>query len=91
VETPEAPREGNAARLGKSAEGYGLAGASWVGRGDEERGLTLLALVLGAAYFGLGVGGFVPFQYGAWLGLVIAILLIVVAALRLATLRRSAP
>jgi hypothetical protein len=165
VETPDAPRGGNAARLGKFAEAYGLAGTRWIGRGDEERGLTLLALLLGAAYFvvlflpwigGFGrtesgwtigvhdsglvalalvlveslrlsgvwgsrgsklldfcllaatgvlgieslvtlrwggpeIGGFAPFEYGAWLGLVIAILLILVAALRLATLWRSAP
>jgi hypothetical protein len=45
VETPEAPREGNAARLGKSAEARGLAGASWVGRGDEQRHGSWLGLV----------------------------------------------
>ena len=36
-------------------------------------------------------GDFSVFGYGAWLGLVFAILLIGVAALRLAVLRRSAP
>lgn len=51
METPEAPRKGNAARLGKSAEAYGLAAARWVGRGDEQRGLSLLMLGLGAAAF----------------------------------------
>ncbi len=146
------------------AEAYGLAGARWVGRGDEERGLTVLALLLGAAYFvilflpwiggfghtesgwavgvhdsglaalavvlveslrfggiwtsrgselldfclvaaagvlgieslaslrwgGFAVGGFGPFQYGAWIGLVVAILLIALASLRMAVLLRSA-
>jgi hypothetical protein len=146
-------------------EAYGLAAARWAGRRDEERGLTLLAFVLGIAYFvvlflpwiggfgrtesgwmfgahdsgqvalalvlveslrlsgvwasrgserldfcllaatgvlgiealvslrwgGLESGGFGPFQYGAWLGLAIAILLIALATLRLAALLRSAP
>jgi hypothetical protein len=62
VETAEAPQEGSAARLGKSAEAYGLTAARWVGRGDVERGLTLLALVLASAYFVVlflpWVGGF---------------------------------
>jgi hypothetical protein len=147
------------------AEAYGLAAARWAGRGDEERGLTFLALILGAAYFvilflpwvggfgrtdsgwtigvhdsglvalavvlveslrfsgvwtsrgselldfclvaatgllgieglvglrwgGLEVGGFAPFEYGAWLGLVVAILLIALATLRMAVLLRSRP
>jgi hypothetical protein len=166
VETPEAPREGSAARLGNSAEGYGLVAAKWVGRGDEAQGLSVLALGFGAGAFvslffpwlgfggrddlgwsvpvgstygllALGVvlvellfvarawasrtsgvvafcltaaagligvtafvnlrwGNFLPsgfglFEYGSWLGLVFAILLILLAALRLAGLWRSAP
>jgi len=166
VETPEAPREGNATRLRKSAEAHGLAAAGWVGRGDEQRGLLLLMLGLGAGAFvtlffpWLGFGGrdslgwsvavaadygllalavvlvallavtgawtargselvafclvaaagligvtafvnlrwgnYVPngfeeFEYGSWLGLVFAILLILLAAPLLARLRRSRP
>jgi hypothetical protein len=166
VETPEPPREGNAARLGRAAEDYGLAGASWVGRGDEAQGLSILALTAAAGAFvclfmpWIGAGGndqsgwflsmggwygllalavvlvellflgrawasrgsailafcltaaagliglttFVNlrwgsplpqglsiFEYGAWLGLVFAILLILLAALRLAGLWRPAP
>jgi hypothetical protein len=163
VETPGPPRDGNAARLGRAAETYGRSVATWGGRGDEERGLTLLALVLAGAYFivlflpwiggfghtesgwtlgahdsgwvalavvlveslrfpgvwatrgselvdfclvaatgvlgveslvslrwgGLETRGFGPFQYGAWIGLCLAILLIVLAALRLTVLWRS--
>jgi hypothetical protein len=44
VETPEAPREGSAARLDNFAEGYGLVAARWVGRGDEAQGLSALRL-----------------------------------------------
>ena len=166
METPEAPREGSAARLGKSAEAYGLAAASWVGRGDEQRGLAVLALGFAAGSFvslffpWIGFGGhdtlgwslplttdygllalravlvallavmgawtsrgseflafclvtaagligvsafvnlrwgnrlsngFAEFEYGAWLGLVFAILLALLAALRLARLWRQAP
>jgi hypothetical protein len=165
VETPEPPREANAVRLGRAAEARGLAAAGWAGRGDEVRGLAVLALVLAAAYFValflpwigrtepfsesgwilahdsgdvalavilvetlrlrgtwvtrgsellafcltaaagiLGVesvvnlrwgnplpSGFRAFQYGAWLGFAIALLLVAVAALRLAALWRPAP
>jgi hypothetical protein len=166
VETPEEPRESTAARLGKSAEAYGLAGASWVGRGDDAQGLSILGLAAAAgafvclfmpwvefggndqsgwflavgAWYGLlalalvlvevlflarawasaGSGilafclsaaagligltafvnlrwgsplpqGFSVFAYGAWLGLVFAVLLILLAALRLVGLWRSAP
>jgi hypothetical protein len=166
VETPEEPREGNAARLGRAAEAYGLEAARWVGRGDEAQGLSLLALGFASGafvsvflpwvsfggrealgwslpvclYYGLlalgvvlvellflsrawasrgssavafcltaaagliGVtafvnlrwgnvlqNGFEEFGYGSWLGLVFAILLILLAALRLAALWRSAP
>src|SRR5260370_15167570 len=38
-----------------------------------------------------GVGGFSAFEYGAWLALVFSILLLVLAALRLAALWRPAP
>ena len=164
METPERPRAGTTVRLSRSAEARGLEAATWAGRGDQERGLALLALVLAAAYFvvlflpswgagghtqsgwyiahdpgvlalavvlveslrlvrawlsrgavlvgfcltaatgilgvqvvlnlkwgGLFPAGFGGFQYGAWLGLVLAVLLIVLAALRLAVLWRSAP
>ena len=160
MDTPEAPRERAAARIGRAAESRGLAVARWAGRGDEERGLSLLALGLAAAYFValflpwfahsesgwflaqntdivvlavvlveslrlarawtsqgsrlvafglvaasglLGIGtvanlrwgglfppGFSAFRYGAWIGLVLAILLCVVAALELPALRRTA-
>jgi hypothetical protein len=164
VEGPEQPRAGAAARLGRSAEARGLEAASWAGRGDQERGLSVLALVLAGAFFvvvflpwlgegghnqsgwyvehdagdlafavvlvellrlarawlsrgsvlltfcltaatgvlaieglvnlrwgGLFPAGFADYQYGAWLGLVLAILLIAVAALRLAVLWRPVP
>jgi hypothetical protein len=166
VETPEAPREGIPARLAKSAEVYGLAGASWVGRGDDAQGLSILGLgaaagafvclfmpwvefggndqsgwflavgawygllalalvlvellFLGRAWASAASGilafclsaaagligltafvnlrwgspipqGFSVFAYGAWLGLVFAVMLILVAVLRLAALWRSAP
>ena len=146
------------------AEAYGLAGARWAGRGDEQRGLALFAVGCAAGSFvslflpwlgfgghddlgwsvpigsiygllALGVvlvallflagawtaqgyelvafclvaaagligvsafvdlrwGNFLPsgfshFRYGAWFGLVFAVLLIVLAALRLAGLWRS--
>jgi hypothetical protein len=51
VETPEAPREGNAARFGRATDAYGLTVARWAGRGDAERGLSVLALGFAAAYF----------------------------------------
>lgn len=60
METPEAPREANATRLGKSAEAFGLEAARWAGRGDQARGLSLLAL---AAAAGAYVCLFMP-----WLG-----------------------
>jgi hypothetical protein len=163
---PEEPSGPAVARLGRAAEGYGLAAASWAGRGDEEDGLSLFALgsaaglfvslfmpwlgqgantvsgwnlqlgrdcglvalaavlvellalarawisrgselvgfclvtgagVLGASaiadlrWGGLLPGGFGTFEYGAWLALVFAVLLLLVAALRLAALWRSAP
>ena len=163
METPEAPREGKAASLGRSAEAHGLAAAGWAGRGDERRGLSTVALAAGFGLFvtlfmpwlgeggstqpgwnlpvahdtglvalavvlvellvlarawisrgselvafclvaatgllgvsalanlrwgGLISAGFGFFEYGAWLGLVFAVLLILVAALRLAALRR---
>jgi len=165
VETPEPPRERGAVRLGRAAEERGLAAAAWAGRGDQERGFSMLALGLAAAYFivlflpWIGDGGhtesgwvvaqdsgvlalavvlvetlrlarawvsrgsvllafcllaatgvlgveswantrwgvlfgplgFAIFQYGAWIGLVLAILLVAVAALRLTVLWRSAP
>jgi hypothetical protein len=56
VETPEPPREGNAARFGS-----------------------------------INDIGFSVFEYGAWLGLVFAILLILLAALLLARLWRPRP
>jgi hypothetical protein len=167
VETPEPPPERTVARLGRAAQGRGLAAATWAGRGDEARGLAVLALAVAGASFvclflpwlGFGgrdvsgwsfllgtdygllslavvlvellavarawisrsselvafcltaaggligvsavadlrwgsleaAGGFSSFRYGAWLGLVLAILLIVLAALELSVLRRSAP
>jgi hypothetical protein len=51
VETPEAPQEGIAVRLGRAAEERGLAVARWAGRGDEGRGFSKLALALAAAFF----------------------------------------
>jgi hypothetical protein len=147
-------------------EAYGLAAARWAGKGDEERGLSLLALGLGAGVFvslflpwvGFGgrftlgwslpltsdfgllalavvlvavvvlvgawtsrgselvrfglvaaagliglaafvnlrwgnlvTNGFGEFEYGAWVGFVFSVLLIMLAALMLAKLRRSAP
>jgi hypothetical protein len=158
VETPETPREGTAARVGRAAEARGLGAATWAGQGDAARGLSVLALAVAAASFvslflpwlgfggrdvsgwsiplgsdygllalavvlvellslarawasrgsglvafcltaaagligvsaianlrwgSLEAGGFSDFQYGAWLALVLAILLIVVAALQL--------
>ena len=166
METPQEPREGTAGRVSRAAEERGLAAAAWAGKGDEARGLTVLALAVAAASFvtlflpwldyagrsalgwsvplgvefgllalavvlvellalgrawisrgsellafgltaaagligvsaivnlhwgGLVTGGFSEFDYGAWLGLVLSILLIVVAALQLAVLWRSAP
>ena len=167
METPEEPREGAAARLGHAVEEYGLGGASWVGRGDEAQGFSILGLGAAAgafvclfmpwveyggndqsgwflamgAWYGLlalalvlaevlflarawasaGSGilafclsaaagvigltvfvnlrwgtspiaqGFSIFGYGAWLGLVFAVILILVAALRLVALWRPAP
>jgi hypothetical protein len=162
VETPESPREGNAARLGRAADAYGLTAARWAGRGDAERGLGVLALGFAAAYFivlflpwvtgsisgwtfhtsdeagllalavvlvellrltgiwtarGADLAGFCltaaagimgvttwavlqwasgpvegsAFAYGYWLGFIVALVLIAVAALRLAVLSRSVP
>jgi len=45
VETPEPPQERTAGRLGRAAEERGLSAATWAGRGDQERGVTVLALV----------------------------------------------
>jgi len=166
VETPEPPQERTAGRLGRAAEERGLSAATWAGRGDQERGVTVLALGLAAASFvclflpwigfdgrdqsgwsvplGVEYGllalavvlvellvlarawttrgsalvafcltgaaglsgvsaaanlrwgvlssiGFSLYQYGAWLGLVLSILLLALAALRLAVLWRSVP
>ncbi len=162
-EPPEPPRERPAARLGRAVEAQGLRVAERAGRGDPERGLSLLALVLAAALFvdlllpWIGSGGstesgwfaaqylsllslavvlvetlrlgrawvshgsrllgscltaatgllavaglanlrwgasfpsFSFFQYGAWIGLVLAVLLLAVGALRLAVLWRPVP
>ena len=49
METPEEPREGAAVRLGHAAEAYSLGGASWVGRGDEAQGFSILGLGVLAA------------------------------------------
>jgi hypothetical protein len=159
VETPEPPHERPAAKFGRAAETRGLAAATWAGRGDQERGLGVLALGLSAAFFvvlflpwigtlsgwtlrtaddsgllalavvlvellrlgrrwisrgaqlvavclttaaGLmavttwitlrtGSGPVRSLEYGSWLGLVVALLLLTVAALRLAVLWRSVP
>jgi hypothetical protein len=160
-----APAEHAAVRIARATEARGLAVARRAGRGDEQRGLTVLALAAVAAAFvslflpwlgfggraeagwniplgielgllalavglvellslarawasrgselvafclaaatgviglsvvanlrwgGLVVGGFAAFDYGAWLGLALAVLLILLAALRLARLWRSA-
>jgi len=152
--------DGAVFRFGRAAEARGLAAARAAGRGDAERGLSLIALGLAAGYFValflpwfahsesgwfiaqnsaiaalavvlvewlrlarnwtsqgsrlvafclvagsglLGLGavvnprwggafppGFSSFRYGAWIGLVLAILLCVVAALQLTELRRTA-
>ncbi len=161
METPEAPQEGTASRVGRAAEARGLEAATWAGQGDQERGFSLLALTLAAGYFvvlflpwidsvsgwtlrvadnsgllalalvlvellrlrgvwisrgagllaacltvatgiigvttfatlrwGSGPVRFSTLKSGAWLGLVVALLLVALAALRVATLRRSAP
>jgi hypothetical protein len=161
VETPDPPEESTAARLGRTAEESGLSAASWAGRGDPARGLSLLALVFAAALFvvlflpwigpdsgwavgvahdtgllalavvlvellrlrgawisrgaelvafcltaaaglmgitawatlrwGVGAVDFEALRYGAWLGFVVALLLLVVAAVRLAVLWRPVP
>jgi hypothetical protein len=160
------PAERAAVRIARAAEARGLAVARRAGRGDEQRGLTMLALATAAAAFvslflpwlgfggraeagwnvplgtefglvslavvlvellsvarawtsrgaelvafslvagtgaigvstvanlrwgGLLPAGFSAFQYGAWLGLALALVLILLAALRLAALWRSAP
>jgi hypothetical protein len=160
VEEPAPRPRGALVRFARAAEARGLAIAHWAGRGDEERGLSLLALGLAAAYFvalflpwfahsesgwflaqnsaivalavvlaewlrlarswtsqgsrlvafclvagafllrlgavvnlrwgGVSPPGFSSFQYGAWIGLVLAILLCAVAALQLTALRRTA-
>jgi hypothetical protein len=59
VETPETPeipeesepRRSGVERYGRVAESHGRGAARWAGRGDEERGFSLIALVLAAAYF----------------------------------------
>jgi hypothetical protein len=71
---------------------------AWTSRGFE---LVTFCLTAGAGLIGVSAvanlrwggllgGGFSEFEYGAWLGLVLAALLIVLAALRLSFLRRSA-
>jgi hypothetical protein len=163
---PEQPAEPVVVRYGRFVEGYCLAVANRVGRGDEEDGLSLLALGFAGGFFvslfmpwlgeagrtisgwnlelgrdcglvalavvlvellalarawastgselvgfclvaaagvlgvsavadlrwgGLLSGGFGTFEYGAWLGLVFALLLLLVAVLRLVQLWRPAP
>jgi hypothetical protein len=162
---PEPAAERTAVRLARAVEARGLAAARWAGRGDQDRGLTVLALATAAAAFvslfmpwlgfsghaqsgwdvplgyvfgllslavvlvellsvarawtsrgadlvvfclvagagvigvsafanlrvgGIFAAGFSLFEYGAWLGLVLAILLILLAGLRLARLWRLA-
>jgi hypothetical protein len=132
VDTPERPREGNAARLGRAA--YFIVFflpwvtgsiAGWSIRPSDEVGLLALAVLLvellrvmgiwtirGADLVGfcltaaVGVMGVTTwavlqwasgpvengtFAYGYWLGFVVALVLIALAALRLAVLSRSAP
>jgi hypothetical protein len=67
-----------------SAPGYRLVAFCLTGAA----GLIGLAAVVNLRWGSLLIGGFSYFEYGAWLGLVFAILLILVAALRLAALRR---
>jgi hypothetical protein len=72
---------------------------AWISRGSELVAFCLVAAagVLGVSavadmrWGGLAFGSFSLFQYGAWLGLVFAVLLVVLAALRLSALWRSAP
>jgi hypothetical protein len=72
---------------------------AWVSPGSE---VFAFCLVAGAALFGvsevanvrwggLTAGGFSPIEYGAWLGLALAVLLVTLAVLRWTALRRSAP
>ena len=73
---------------------------TWATRGSELLGFSVAAatgvLALGSLA-NLRWGGefgdirFSAFEYGAWLSLAFAVLLLIVAALRLAALRRSAP
>jgi hypothetical protein len=72
---------------------------AWVARGSELLGFTLAAgtgLLALEALANLRWGGpfgdihFSAFKYGAWISLAIAVLLLVVAALQLTALRRSA-
>ncbi len=74
-------------------------GRIWISRGS---GLLAFCLTGAAGILGveslanIGWGGLLPstfraFQYGAWLALAVSILLIAVAALRLASLWGSAP
>ena len=51
METPDEPRDSGVERLGRAAETRGRDAARWAGGGDEERGFSLLALALAAAYF----------------------------------------
>jgi hypothetical protein len=73
---------------------------AWTTRGSEILGFALAAgtsLLAAEALANLRWGGpfgdirFSTFRYGAWISLAIAVLLLVVAALRLSALRRSVP
>jgi hypothetical protein len=72
---------------------------AWNSRGSECLTFSLVAAasVIGLSAFanlrwdGLLSGSLVQFEYGSWIGLVLALVLLVLAALRLAALRRSAP
>jgi hypothetical protein len=66
--------------LGYRLVAFCLAGAA---------GLIGLAAVANLRWGSLLIGGFSYLRYGAWLGLVFAILLVLIAALRLTALSRS--
>jgi hypothetical protein len=72
---------------------------AWISRGSElltfclvaAAGLLGVSSVANLRWGGFTGGGFSLFEYGAWLGFALGVVLIALAALRWAALRRPAP
>jgi hypothetical protein len=95
VDTPEPPRKGRAASLGRAAQARGLAAAQRAGRGDEKRGPSMLSLAAAAASFAclflpwLGFAGHTQSGWSIPLGSDYGLLVLAVVLVELLALGRA--